>query len=39
MNSTVKDLIKAEKKAELLFKEIERRDILIPGNSEEKLIL
>ena len=37
MNSTVKDLIKAEKKAELLFKEIERRDILIPGNSEEKI--
>ena len=37
MNSTVKSLIEAEKKAELLFKEIEKQEILIPGNSEEKI--
>ena len=35
MNSTVKSLIEAEKKAELLFKEIEKHEILVPGNSEE----
>ena len=28
MNSTVKSLIEAEKKAELLFKEIEKQEIL-----------
>ena len=37
MNSTVKSLIEAEKKAELLFKEIEKQEILVPGNSEEKI--
>ena len=37
MNSTVKSLIEAEKKAELLFKEIEKHEILVPGNSEEKI--
>jgi hypothetical protein len=37
MNSTVKELIIAEKKAELLFKEIEKQEILMPGNSEEKI--
>jgi len=37
MNSTVKSLIEAEKKAEILFKEIEKQEILIPGNSEEKI--
>ena len=37
MNSTVKSLIEAEKKAELLFKEIEKHEILVPGNTEEKI--
>ena len=37
MNSTVKSLIEAEKKAELLFKEIEKQEILVPGNSEDKI--
>ena len=37
MNTTVKELIKAEKKAQLLFEEIEKRSILIPGNSELKI--
>ena len=37
MNSTVKSLIEAEKKAEILFKEIEKQEILVPGNSEEKI--
>jgi len=37
MNSTVKSLIEAEKKAELLFKEIEKQEIFVPGNSEEKI--
>ena len=37
MNTTVKELIKAEKKAQLLFEEIEKRSILVPGNSELKI--
>jgi len=37
VNTTVKELIKAEKKAQLLFEEIEKRSILIPGNSELKI--
>ena len=37
MNTTVKELVKAEKKAQLLFEEIEKRSILIPGNSELKI--
>jgi len=37
MNSTLKNLIEAEKKAQQLFNEIENRNILIAGNSENKI--
>jgi Xaa-Pro dipeptidase len=37
MNSTVKNLIEAEKKAANLFNEIELRELLIPGKSEEEI--
>ena len=37
MNSTVKSIIEAEKKAELLFKEIEKQEIVVPGNYQEKI--
>ena len=37
MNLTLKNLIEAEKKAQQLFNEIENRNILIAGNSENKI--
>ena len=37
MNITLKNLIEAEKKAQQLFNEIENRNILIAGNSENKI--
>ena len=37
MNSTLTNLIEAEKKAQQLFDEIESRNILVSGNSEDKI--
>ena len=37
MNSTLTNLIEAEKKAQQLFDEIENKNILISGNSEDKI--
>ena len=37
MNSTLSNLIEAEKKALQLFNEIENENILIAGNSEKKI--
>ena len=37
MNSTLTNLIEAEKKAQQLFDEIENKNILVSGNSEDKI--
>jgi hypothetical protein len=37
LNSTLTNLIEAEKKAENLFLEIESRMLLVPGKSEEEI--
>ena len=37
MNSSTKKLIEAEKKALYLFREIEKRGLIIPGKTEKEL--